>query len=202
MQLALFAEVSDDRDSVEQATGWYQKVVKGFPESNEALKASGAIKRLNSIGKVVEFRTPVLNSNSTFDLRAYAGKKMVVIHYWATWCDACVEDFDELKRLKAKFKDELSVIGANVDEDSSKVVEFLRGKGVTWPQLWGEGGLDGSEVATQLGVTTLPLTILIDKDGKVLENEATVNDLDRDITRAIRNQAKSAANNRGGIRRN
>ena len=202
MQLALFAEVSDDRDSVEQATGWYQKVVKGFPESNEALKASGAIKRLNSIGKVVEFRTPVLNSNSTFDLRAYAGKKMVVIHYWATWCDACVEDFDELKRLKAKFKDELSVIGANVDEDSSKVVEFLRGKGVTWPQLWGEGGLDGSEVATQLGVTTLPLTILIDKDGKVLENEATVNDLDRDITRAIRNQSKSAANNRGGTRRN
>ena len=77
------------------------------------------------------------------------------------------------------------------------MVSFLRGKGVTWPQLWAEGGLDASSVATQLGVTTLPLTILIDKDGKVLENEASVNDLDRDIQRAIRNQTKSAANRRG-----
>ena len=122
---------------------------------------------------------------------------MVVIHYWATWCEACVEDFDELKRLKAKYKGELSIIGANLDEDSKEVVSFLRGKGVTWPQLWAEGGLDASPVATQLGVTTLPLTILIDKDGKVLENEASVNDLDRDIQRAIRNQTKSAENRRG-----
>lgn len=203
MQLALFAEVSDERDGVERANGWYQRVVKGFADTPEAAKAVGAIKRLNAIGKQIEFRTSVLNSDNTFDVRAYAGKKMVVIHYWATWCEACVEDFDELKRLKAKYKGELSIIGANVDGDSEEVVAFLRGKGVTWPQLWAEGGLDASPVATQLGVTTLPLTILIDKDGKVLENEATVNDLDRDIQRAIRNQTKSAANRgRDATRRN
>lgn len=203
MQLALFAEVSEGRDSVERANEWYQQVVKGFADSREAAKAAGAIKRLNAIGNPLEFRSSVLNSDSTFDVRAYAGKKMVVIHYWATWCEACVEDFDELKRLKAKHKGELSIIGANLDEDSKEVVSFLRGKGVTWPQLWAEGGLDASPVATQLGVTTLPLTILIDKDGKVLENEASVNDLDRDIQRAIRNQTKSATNRRGGeARRN
>ena len=203
MQLALFAEVSDERDGVERADAWYQRVVKGFPDTQESAKAAGAIKRLNAIGNPIEFRTSVLNSDSTFDVRAYAGKKMVVIHYWATWCEACVEDFDELKRLKAKYKGELSIIGANVDNDSEEVVAFLRGKGVTWPQLWAEGGLDASPVATQLGVTTLPLTILIDKDGKVLENEASVNDLDRDIQRAIRNQTKSTANSGGdGTRRN
>ena len=104
MQLALFAEVSEGRDSVERANEWYQQVVKGFADSREAAKAAGAIKRLNAIGNPLEFRSSVLNSDSTFDVRAYAGKKMVVIHYWATWCEACIEDFDELKRLKAKYK--------------------------------------------------------------------------------------------------
>ncbi len=191
MQLGLYYEVSDERDGIDQAIKWYRHVADNFGDSPEAIKANGAVTRLDSIGKSIAYRASTLSGNQTFDLRAYKGKRIVVIHYWATWCDACVEDFDELKRLKAKYKDELSIIGANVDESSDEVKRFLQGKGITWPQVWEEGGIEESPVATQLGVTTLPLTILIDKSGEVIENQISVSDLDRDIQRAIR-RGKSA----------
>lgn len=190
MQLALYSEVSDSRDAEEQANGWYQRVVDNFPGTPEASKAEGAVRRLSAIGQQIPFRAPTLTGNQTFDLRAYRDKKIVVLHYWATWLDATVEDFDELKRLRAKYKDEISIIGCNLDDDREEVKKFLSGKGVAWPQLWDEGGLEGSSLATQLGVTTLPLTLLIDKNGEVVENQIAVEDLDRDIQRAIR-RAKS-----------
>ena len=197
MQLALFNEVSDARDAEEQASRWYSQVVENFPESPHSGKAAGAVARLGSIGNTITFRAPTLSGKQTFDLRAYRGKRIVVIHYWATWCDACVEDFEELKRLKAKYKDEVSIIGCNVDDDADEVKSFLAGKGVTWPQLWDEGGLESSVLAEQLGVTALPLTLLVDKNGEVAENQISVNDLDRDIQRAIR-RAKNEADASSG----
>lgn len=204
MQLALYSEVSDDRDAVDQAANWYQRVVDDFPGTNEAAKAEGAVRRLRAVGQQIPFRAPTLTGNQTFDLRAYRNKKIVVLHYWATWLDATVEDFTELKRLQSKYKDELSIIGCNIDDDREKVKKFLADKGVTWPQLWDEGGLESSSLATQLGVTTLPLTVLIDMNGEVAENQISVADLDRDIQRAIRRaKAGSAANanNRAGANR-
>ena len=204
MQLALYSEVSDARDADAQATAWYQRVVDNFADTPEAAKAEGAVRRLNAVGQQIPFRAPTLTGNKTFDLRAYRNKKIVVLHYWATWLDTTVEDFTELKRLQAKYKDELSIIGCNIDDDAEEVKKFLAGKGVTWPQLWDEGGLESSSLATQLGVTTLPLTVLIDMNGEVAENQISVADLDRDIQRAIRRaKAGSAANanNRAGANR-
>ncbi len=202
MQLALYSEVSDGRDAEERASVWYQRVVADFAGTPEADKAGGAVRRLGAIGQQIPFRAPTLTGEQTFDLRAYRDKKIVVLHYWATWLDATVDDFDELKRLKAKYKDDLSIIGCNLDDDREMVRKFLSGKGVTWPQLWDEGGLEGSSLATQLGVTTLPLTLLIDKNGEVVENQIAVDDLDRDIQRAIRRSKSDGsaanANNRAG----
>jgi thiol-disulfide isomerase/thioredoxin len=203
MQLALYSEVSDERDAEDIAAAWYQRVVDNFEGSPQAVKATGAVRRLGAIGRSIPFSAPTLVGDKTFDLRAYRGKRIVVLHYWATWLETTVEDFDELKRLKAKYKDQLSIIGCNLDDDGEKVKAFLKGKGVTWPQLWDEGGLEGSSLATQLGVTTLPLTILVDKSGEVIENQISVNDLDRDIQRSIRRAkanggAAANANNRAG----
>lgn len=206
LQLALYSEVSEARDAEENAVGWYQRVVDDFAGTKQAEKAAGAVRRLGSIGRQIAFRAPTLAGNQTFDLRAYRGKKIVVLHYWATWLESTVEDFDELKRLQAKYKDELSIIGCNLNESSDKVKKFLAGKGVTWPQLWDEGGLESSTLATQLGVTTLPLTLLIDKNGEVVENQISVDDLDRDIQRSIRRSksgsgaAANASNRAGGNR--
>ncbi|MEZ6094422.1 MAG: redoxin family protein [Pirellulaceae bacterium] len=183
MQLALYSEVNatSDRDR-EKAVEYYEEVIARFGDTKAGARAQGAKVRLTCIGKELNF-TGSTPSKQKFDLsnKALRGR-VVVIHYWTTSCETCVADFDELLRLKSKYKGDLVIVGANLDEELPKMEAFLKKNDkFDWPQLYAEGGTFGSELAIQLGITTLPLTLLIDQDGKVVETGVVVSELDRDI---------------------
>ncbi|MFN5320239.1 MAG: thioredoxin-like domain-containing protein [Planctomycetota bacterium] len=192
MQLALQAEVSDKGD-IDSAIDWYTKVEKKFPGSANAKRASGAKLRLSSSGKSLPFRGKTIDGKffdlANKDLRG----RIVVLHYWASWCDSCVKDFEELQRLRAKYRDELVVVGVNIDDDVKAAQAVLtRNKSVVWTQLYEPGGMLESPLAQQLGVTTLPLTILVDKDGHLVDANITTIDLDRGIQRLQRTTEETA----------
>ena len=110
--------------------------------------------------------------------------------YWETWCDSCTEGFDELQRLRGKYRDKIRIVGVNLDEESSKVKTFLtKNRKVTWPQLYSPGGVDRSPLAIQMGIATLPMNILIDGNGNMVESNVPVDELDREIQRLLRRQA-------------
>ena len=187
MQLAWYIEVSE-RDELEQAIALYKRAAREFPGTLVGKRAAGAVVRLTSQDKKIEFigkdtagRTFRLSNKS---LRG----KIVVIHYWESWCDACVEAFEELERLSTKHNSDLVVVAANLDSDIKKLEEFRR-KNASFKRcihLHGPGGFEKSELATQLGVTTLPLTLLVDQQGNLVEGNVPVDDLDREIQRLIR----------------
>lgn len=192
MQLALQAEVSEKGD-IDSAIDWYSKVEKKFPGSANAKRASGAKLRLSSSGKALPFRGKTIDGKffdlANKDLRG----RIVVLHYWASWCDGCVKDFEELQRLRAKYRDELVVVGVNIDDDVKAAQDVLtRNKSAVWTQLYEPGGMLESPLAQQLGVTTLPLTVLIDKEGKLVDANITTIDLDRGIQRLQRNAEETA----------
>jgi thiol-disulfide isomerase/thioredoxin len=117
--------------------------------------------------------------------------KVVVIHYWDTSCELCIEGFDELKRLRSKYKNEIVLVGANLDRELSTAKSFLaKNKAVSWPQLWAAGGGDASPLALQLGVSVMPTLILIDQKGRLVESNLPVSDLDREIQRLQKRNAK------------
>lgn len=192
MQLALQAEVSEKGD-IDSAIDWYTKVEKKFPGSANAKRAAGAKLRLSSSGKTLPFRGKTIDGKffdlANKDLRG----RIVVLHYWASWCDGCVKDFEELQRLRAKYRDELVVVGVNIDDNLKAAQEVLgRNKSVVWTQLHEPGGMLDSPLAQQLGVTTLPLTVLVDKEGKLVDANITTNDLDRGIQRLQRTTEETA----------
>lgn len=99
-------------------------------------------------------------------LKQYAGK-IVVLNFWATWCEPCREEMPELSQLHDAYKDKnLVVLGVAVD-DVAAINEFSKETKVSYPLFAAD--LQGMELATGLGndKSALPYTVIIKADGSV-----------------------------------
>lgn len=189
LQLALSKEFEEKEKA---ALEYYTKVSTSFPGTDAAEKAAGAVRRLESEGKSIAFRGRAINGEA-FDLAKLAGRP-VVIHYWATWCDACKQDMKLLRQLQAKYqKAGLTIVGVNVDSTREDAAAYLKESPAPWIHLYEDGGLESSGLAKQLGVQTLPLMMLIDPSGKVVSNNIYAASLDAELARLARPAAAAAA---------
>jgi peroxiredoxin len=97
--------------------------------------------------------------------------KVVVVDFWATWCQTCVQELPAFTALQEKYgKEGLVVIGIALDELGAQSVKpFIRQHGVNFTVLAGDtsvqlafGGLDG-----------LPTTFIFDRDGKLVSKHSS-----------------------------
>ena len=101
------------------------------------------------------------------DLSRYRGR-VVLIQYWATWCEPCKADMTTLKGLIGVYGQQgFSVVGINLDQDRETAAEFLKKEQLPWANIYEPGGLE-SRLSTELGVLTLPTMLLLDQQGKVV----------------------------------
>jgi len=180
LQLAINAEFSGQEDEAKQ---WYTQASQFDGDLPPARKAGGALTRLNSIGKPLNFNSNSIDQKA-FSLAAYKGK-VVVLHYWASWCQPFVNDMASLREIQAKYAKDVVLVGANLDEDKEAAATFMRQNRLPWVHLWEKGGLD-SLLANQLGIVTVPTVILIDKQGRVVNRNAHVTELDKEIAPLVR----------------
>jgi thiol-disulfide isomerase/thioredoxin len=120
--------------------------------------------------------------------------KVVLVHFWATWCPPSVAAFRRLSALEARLADRgFAVVGVNVDahhEDVPDVKSALLGvrhvlveHGVTWPNLLNDEGK--GDLARAFGVETIPENFLIGRDGKVVGFELAESELEGAIEKAL-----------------
>jgi len=181
LQLAIAQEFAGEED---EAKKWYARVVAEFPNSQQARKAAGARTRLESVGKSISLqgKTP---EGDVVDLANYRGK-VVLIQYWASWSERCKADMATLKELAAKYgRSGFSIIGVNLDSSLEQMANYLAENRLPWPQIFEEGGLD-SRPANELGVLTLPTMILIDQQGRVVDRNVQVAELDGALKKLVR----------------
>jgi len=90
--------------------------------------------------------------------------RVVMVNFWATWCAPCRQEMPHLNRLYEKYRGAgFVLLGVNVDDDTSKAAEVAAKLGVTFPVL-----LDTEKSVSKLyDVSTMPSTMIIDRDGKV-----------------------------------
>lgn len=95
--------------------------------------------------------------------------KVVLIDFWATWCDPCRAALPHIREITRKFSAEpLVVISISVDTDENKWKDFVAKNEMTWPQYF-DGGFEGA-VAKAFDVHAIPHTFTVDADG-VLQEE-------------------------------
>jgi thiol-disulfide isomerase/thioredoxin len=181
LQLAIAQEFAGQE---EEAKKWYARIVQGFPDTPTAKKAAGARSRLESVGKVLEFqgKSP---SGEVVELAKYRGQ-IVLIQYWATWCEPCKADMAMLKELVDKYgRAGFAVLGINLDNDPQVMASYLKESPLPWAQIFEEGGLD-SRPAVELGILTLPTMILVDQNGKVVNRNISTTELANELKKLAR----------------
>jgi len=97
-------------------------------------------------------------------LSDYQGK-VVLINFWATWCPPCRAEMPDLVRLQRRHgKEGLQIIGITYPPESREQVRrFARSLKVNYPIILGTRELKARFSSDE----TLPLTVVIDRDGKV-----------------------------------
>lgn len=179
LQLAMTQEFAGEED---EAKKWYARIVKDFAGAPAAHKAAGAARRLDSVGKRIKLQGKSPSGDSV-DLSDYRGK-VVLIQYWATWCEPAKSDMAAMKELLAKYGRSFGIIGVNLDNRRQDLMDYLAENPLPWPQIFEQGGLD-SRPANELGIITVPTMILIDRDGKVVRRAIDVAELDRELRKLI-----------------
>ena len=112
-------------------------------------------------------------------LSDYAGKgKVVLVDFWASWCGPCRQAMPDLVKIYQKYKNKgFEIVGISLDsskDDWEKAIQTLQ---ISWPQFSNLKGWDEDSAVTY-GVNSIPHTMLIDKDGKIIEHNLQEEALD------------------------
>ncbi len=181
LQLGMAKEFAGEE---KEAVEWYQQLASRFSTTGAGKKAVGAMRRLDSIGKPWRLSGNAI-SGGKVDLASYR-RKYVLVHYWATWCAPCKEDMKDLEKLHAKYgRKGFAVVGVNLDTSAGPAKEFLTKERLPWKHLYDEGGLDG-RLANEMGVMTLPLMLLVDDKGNVVNRNIHVGEIEAELKRVMR----------------
>lgn len=108
-----------------------------------------------------------------FTLKSQAGDNLklselrgevVMINFWASWCGPCRQEMPKLEELYARYKPlGFTILGVNIEEDSSKAKVLLKDLSVSFPVLFD----DQNEVSRLYQVAAMPSTVLVDRDGNM-----------------------------------
>src|SRR5437773_4997825 len=99
------------------------------------------------------------------ELSSFKGR-LVLLHFWATWCPTCREEMTILDEAARAHAGRLTILGVNLGEKRSKVATYVKESGISFPILLDARG----KVAAAYGVLSLPITLVIGRDGRVAEH--------------------------------
>ena len=96
-------------------------------------------------------------------LSEYRGD-VVMINFWATWCGPCRQEMPLLDELYTRYERVgFNLLGVNIDDDSRRAMQMIEELGVNFPVLFDAR----KEVSKLYEVEAMPVTVLVDRDGKV-----------------------------------
>lgn len=148
-------------------------ISKGMnPEIAESKYGVQFIDRYNtlesvSIGKTaIDFSQAMPNGDSMAlsDLKG----QYVLIDFWASWCGPCRSENPNVVKLYDDYKDKgFEIMGVSFDTKQDRWEQAIADDGLTWHQVSDLGGW-GNAAGKLYGVRSIPHTVLLDRDQKII----------------------------------
>ena len=104
-----------------------------------------------------------LENNKYFRSKELLGKKNLVVSFFATWCVPCAKEIPELTKISKQLGDDFEFILVDVNEKRDKVKDHVSEKDITLQVVLDKYG----KTFEKFGGETLPLLVVIDKEGKI-----------------------------------
>mgnify|MGYP000203086753 FL=1 len=133
-------------------------------------------------GKIApDFEELMLDQKTKMKLSNLRGN-LVLLDFWASWCAPCRKENPALVELYKKYKgDGFTIMSVSFDTDIEKWKSAIIADKLTWSNHVSDLGGWNSKVGKIYKVNSVPFTVLIDKDGKIiklnLRGEALSNEL-------------------------
>jgi len=147
----------------------------------EQLKKKASDKRTLRLGEMAPDFTMASNEGNSLTLSSFRGK-VVLIDFWASWCKPCRSENPKVVSIYNKYKDKgFDIIGVSLDKDKESWLKAIEDDGLEWNHVsdlkyW------NNEAARLYKVKSIPHTVLLDKNGKIiasnLRGESLENKLD------------------------
>ncbi|MBX3252459.1 MAG: TlpA family protein disulfide reductase, partial [Myxococcales bacterium] len=103
-----------------------------------------------------------LNNKGKISIEEKQGK-VLIIDFWATWCEPCRASFPKLEELSKRLGDKAEVIAISVDDEEKGILDFARENGATFTIGWDSD----HAIASRWKVEKMPTTFIVDGSGKV-----------------------------------
>jgi thiol-disulfide isomerase/thioredoxin len=132
-----------------------------------------------------DFSLPDL-SGGYLQLSTYRGK-VVLLDFWATWCDPCRDEIPRLVELQNKYGDRgLQIVGVSMDDGPEPVRDFYRRFKMNYPVVMGNAKI--GEIYG--GILGLPIAFVIERDGRIYAKHIGATDIaifENDIVKLLQN---------------
>lgn len=107
----------------------------------------------------------VTDPDRTITLADQLGTRPVVLNFWASWCEPCKDEAPEFRAAALAFEDEVTFLGVSTLDGRGPASRFMEAYDVPFDSVTDP---PPGRAAKRFGVTGVPETIFIDRDGRVV----------------------------------
>ncbi|HEX6983684.1 MAG TPA: TlpA disulfide reductase family protein, partial [Balneolaceae bacterium] len=145
----------------------FLKEYKDFPRYTSFLKSFyNRIKQVSPGQPAIPFSLPN-KKGEIIQMKDFRGK-YVLLDFWAGWCIPCLDEFDDMKEIYARYsRDEFEIVAISIEEDSLRWRKSLKRFDNPWPQLYGGNGFQQQTFRAYRG-GGIPFYILIGPEGNII----------------------------------
>ena len=146
-------------------------------------------------GKYIDMEYPDVNGNpiSLSSVVDNPANRYVLVDFWATWCDGCMDVLPNLVELYAKYHDKgLEIYGMSADTKGRYELwkSCLAENNMTWVNVCDfSGGRKDSKTRQDYALAAYPTTVLIDgQTGVIIARGKTIDELDAMLAELLQEQ--------------
>ncbi len=114
--------------------------------------------------------------------------QVVLLDFWASWCGPCRRENPNVVRLYEKYKEQgFTVMSVSLDKDKTRWLAAIEQDHLSWPNHVSDLNQWSSKVARLYDVSGIPFTVLIDREGNIIQTNLRGEALEQELIRIFGN---------------